>query len=279
MSTAPAAGWHGRLALAFERRGARTVLVRARAQMPLAVQRAFYPQGEEVCHVLVLHPPGGMVGGDRLDIEVTLASQARALVTTPSAARWYRATARAAQQVTVRVAAGAQLEWLPLETIVFDGAIASQHLQAELAPGARFAAWEVVRFGRSARGERFTRGSWRTAMEITRAGRPLWIDRQQLAGGSALLRSAYGLAGQPVAGTFAWLGDAAPDALLEAARLAWREGAYPGEAGVTRLPEGLLCRYRGPSSAAARAWFARVWDLLRRHAWGAGTTIPRIWST
>lgn len=247
--------------------------------MPLALQRAFYPEGDAVCHVLMLHPPGGMVGGDQLDIALTLGAQARALVTTPSAARWYRATTPAAQRVTVRVAAGAQLEWLPLETIVFDGAIASQHLQAELEPGARLAAWEVVRFGRSAHGERFTRGRWRTAMDVTRAGRPLWIDRQQLAGGSTLMRSAYGLAGQPVAGTFAWLGDAAPDALIEAARVAWRDGAYPGEAGVTRLAEGLLCRYRGPSSAAARAWFTQVWDLLRRHAWAAPAMIPRIWST
>lgn len=247
--------------------------------MPLALQRAFYPEGEEVCHVLMLHPPGGMVGGDRLDIAVTLGAQARALVTTPSAAKWYRATTPAAQRLTLRLAAGAQLEWLPLETIVFDGAIASQHLQAELEPGARLAAWEVVRFGRSARGERFTRGSWRTAMEVSRAGRPLWIDRQQLAGGSTLMRSAYGLAGQSVAGTFAWLGDAAPDTLIEAARVAWRDAGYPGEAGVTRLAEGLLCRYRGPSSAAARAWFTQVWGLLRRHVWAAPAAIPRIWST
>ncbi|MCP9438288.1 MAG: urease accessory protein UreD [Nitrospira sp.] len=279
MSAASAAGWHGRLTLAFERRGTRTALAHSQAQMPLALQRAFYPEGEEVCHVLMLHPPGGMVGGDRLDITVTLGAQARALVTTPSAAKWYRATRTAAQQVTLRVAAGAQLEWLPLETIVFDGAIASQHLQAELEPGARLAVWDVVRFGRSAHGERFTRGRWRSAMEITRAGRPLWIDRQQLAGGSPLMRSAYGLADQPVAGTFAWLGDAAPDALIEAARGAWRDGAYPGEAGVTRLAEGLLCRYRGPSSAAARAWFTQIWDLLRRHAWTAPAMIPRIWST
>jgi urease accessory protein len=93
------------------------------------------------------------------------------------------------------------------------------------------------------------------------------------------MRSAYGLAGQPVAGTFAWLGDVAPDALIEGARAAWASGSFAGEAGVTRIAEGLLCRYRGPSSAAARTWFAQVWDLLRRHAWGAPAMIPRIWST
>jgi urease accessory protein len=311
---APAA-WHGRLELGFERRGPRTLLARSAARMPLALQRPFYPEGEAVCHTVLLHPPGGMVGGDRLEMEMALAADAEVLVTTPSATRWYRSLSQAEQRVTARVADCAHLEWLPLETIVFDGARARQTVTVELAPGASFLGWEVTRFGRSHSGESFMRGSWRAATEVWRDGKPLWIDRQRLAGGAALMHSAHGLAGQPVVGTLAYVGRALESDFVEQVRALWAaDGAEAatapslargprldsgmesramqqgccgygfdpigeGEAGVTRLGEGLLCRYRGRSSAAAHAWFAAVWDLIRRHTRGRTAQRPRIWST
>jgi urease accessory protein len=271
--------WCGRLVLGFERRLGRTVFARSHAQMPLALQRPFYPEGEAVCHALVLHPPGGMVGGDRLEIELDLAPGAEALVTTPSAAKWYRGLTQAEQRVTARVAEGAHLEWLPLETIVFDGAQARQTLKVELAVDASFLAWEITRFGRSARGESFTHGTWRAATEVWRAGRPLWIDRQRLAGGSSLLQTAYGLAGQSVVATLAFLGRPLDGDFIESLRAFWEAGDYRGEAGVTRLTQGLLCRYRGPSSAEAREWFGAVWDALRRHTRGRAAQPPRVWTT
>jgi urease accessory protein len=247
--------------------------------MPLALQRPFYPEGEQVCHVVALHPPGGMVGGDRLDIDIELRDGAEALVTTPSAAKWYRGVLPAEQRINARVAAGAHLEWLPLETIVFDRAHARQMLHVELAPNATFLGWEVTRFGRSACGETFTEGSWRATTEVWRAGRPLWVDRQRLHGGSAAMRGAYGLAGQPVTGTFVFIGRVVDGAVIERARTLWGAGGYQGEAGATRLADGMLCRYRGPSSADARAWFTAVWDTLRRHVRGRAAQAPRIWRT
>ena len=111
------------------------------------------------------------------------------------------------------------------------------------------------------------------------AGEPLWIDRQQLTGGSRLLDSAYGLASQPVIGTLVWIGQAATPALVDSARELWSAQADVGAAGTTRLPLGLLCRYRGPSSSAARRWFTAVWDMLRREYRGRAAQAPRIWST
>lgn len=273
------ATWHGRLAVRLERRGGRTVLARSEARMPLALQRPFYPEGEAVCHVVALHPPGGMVGGDRLEIDIELTEAAQALITTPSAAKWYRGLKVAEQTVSARVAPGAHLEWLPLETIVFDRAQARQTLHVELAPDATFLGWEITRFGRSARGEIFDDGSWRATTEVWRAGKPLWIDRQRLRGGSSAMRSAYGLAGQPVTASLVFVGRAVEGDVIERARAQWVTEGHHGEAGVTRLADGLLCRYRGPSSAEAREWFTAVWDVIRRHVRNRAAHAPRIWRT
>lgn len=254
-------------------------MTRERARMPLAVQRPFYPEGPTVCHALVLHPPGGMVGGDKLEISLDVSEAAEALVSTPSAAKWYRGLAPATQTIVQRLAPGARLEWLPQETIVFDGAEVQQSLRVELAPQATWLGWDITRFGRSARGETFSHGSWRMDTEVWCGETPLWIDRQRLAGGSRLLSSRYGLAGAPVVGTLAWLGKTVPAALVETARDQWQAGGYAGDAGVTRLSHGLLCRYRGTSSADARRWFSAVWDLLRRFDRERPACAPRIWNT
>lgn len=281
LSAAPeVTGWRGRLEARFVRAAGRTVLKTARVHMPLALQRPFYPEGEAVCHALILHPPGGLVGGDRLELNLDLEAGAQALLTTPAAGKWYRSIAGPAQHFfSARVARAAHLEWLPQESIVFDGAQAQQMARVELASGATWLGWDITRFGRSARGEWFTHGAWRARTEVWRGGEPLWIDRQQLSGGSPLMQSAYGLAGQPVVGVLAWLGAAVTPELVGVARESWVDGAFPGAAGVTRLPDGLVCRYRGPSSSAARKWFTTVWDLLRREFRGRPAHPPRIWNT
>ena len=272
--------WCGELRLVFERQGQATRLSASRAQIPLAIQRPFYPEGPELCHVVLLHPPGGMVGGDQLDIALELKTGAQVLLTTPAAGKWYRSAHREAlQQVHARLADGAHLEWLPQEAIVFDGARVRQSLHVELAPGATWLGWDITRFGRSARNERFLAGEWRNFTEVWRAGQPLWIDRQQLSGGSRLLDSAYGLAGQPVVGSLAWVGQPVSLAVIEAARAAWQASPRLGEAGVTRLTQGLLCRYRGPSSAEGRQWFSVVWDVLRQTFRARAACSPRIWNT
>lgn len=277
---AQADAWCGELRLVFERQGQATRLSASRAQIPLAIQRPFYPEGPALCHAILLHPPGGMVGGDQLEIALELKTGAQVLLTTPAAGKWYRSANREAlQQVHARLADDAHLEWLPQETIVFDGARVRQSLHVELAAGATWLGWDITRFGRSACNERFLTGEWRNFTEVWRAGQPLWIDRQRIAGGSRLLDGAYGLAGQPVVGSMVWVGQAVTAELIEAARAAWQASPRLGEAGVTRLTQGLLCRYRGPSSAEARQWFTVVWDVLRQTFRARPACSPRIWAT
>jgi len=143
------------------------------------VQRPFYPEEPDVCHSVMLHTAGGVVGGDRLSLNFRLGPNAHTLITTAAAGKIYRSNGlEARQSIQMQVATGACLEWFPQEIIVFNGAIYRQDLRVELDPGASWLGWEITRFGRSARGERFLQGEWRSHTEIWQQGRPLWIDRQ-----------------------------------------------------------------------------------------------------
>lgn len=258
-----AAPWLSRLHLDFVRDGDRTGLARPLATAPLALSRAFYPDGPETCHAMILHNAGGMVAGDAVAITVTVGATARGVLTTASAGKVYRSTgARTRQCLDLQVSDGGNLAWVPQETIVFDGADYRQDLTVSLGDEAGYFGWDLVRFGRTAHGERFHHGRYRSHVTIQRHGRPIWIDRQHLDGGEAI-DSPQGLAGQPVVGTLVWVATAVPADLVAAAREAWTALQADGDAGVTVVPAGLVCRYRGPSSAVARRWFAEVWTQVQ----------------
>jgi urease accessory protein len=270
--------WHGNLKLVFANCQGATQLIQNHGQAPLKVQRPFYPEGSAVCHSVVLHTAGGVVGGDRLSLNFHLQPHAHALITTAAAGKIYRSQGLAAQQsIQMQVDAGACLEWFPQETIVFNGAIYRQDLRVELAPEATWLGWEITRFGRTARGEEFLQGEWRSHTEIWQQGRPLWIDRQWLPASEAILNSPHGLAKQPVIATFAWIGQPVSQETIEAARRLWDAKGYPGEAGVTQLMSGLLCRYRGAATAEVRNWFIDVWHLLRLSYLERPSCPPRVW--
>jgi urease accessory protein len=283
----PATSWQGKLELKFARRQDGTQLIYSHAQAPLKVQRPFYPEGPEVCHTVALHTAGGIVGGDRLSLNLTLQPQAHALVTTAAAGKVYRSNGSEAQQtIQVHVAEGACLEWLPQETIIFDGANYRQHLRVDLADGALWLGWEITRLGRSARGERFLQGEWRSHTQVFQEGRPVWVDPQWVQGGSAMLDSLHGLAGCPVIGSFAIVGRSVSGETVESARGIWEKMGEMGkvgemresaDVGVTRLMAGMLCRYRGGSTAEARRWFTKVWDLVRPELLKRSGCKPRVW--
>lgn len=271
-------GWHGSLNLVFAQRHGTTELIHNRVKAPLKVQRPFYPEGPAVCHSVVLHTAGGVVGGDRLILDFQLEPNAQSLITTAVAGKIYRTNGlEARQSIQMQVAAGACLEWLPQETIVFNGAIYQQDIRVELAPGARWLGWEITRFGRTARGERFLHGEWRSHTEVWQQGRPLWIDRQWLKGGEEMLNSPHGLAGQAVVASLGWVGaDVSPE-IVSQARLLWTSVERQGTVGVTRLTSGLLCRYRGSSISEVRNWFTDVWQLLRLTYLKRPSCPPRVW--
>jgi len=270
-------GWHAHLRLAFAPGPDRTILAHREQRGPLAVQRPFYPEGSP-CHVYVLHPPGGLVGGDRLEVAVRVGEGARALVTTPGAAKLYRSLGPTAEQVQLlRVAAGGSLEWLPQENILFPGARARLRTELDLEPGATFIGWEVHSPGRPAIGERFETGEADLSLRIRRSGVPLLLDRLRLADGKGL-DGAGGLRGYPVTATLAAC-PADPDDLE-----AVRSHADPGGDsdlcwGVTLLGDLMLVRCLARGSEPVHRHFRAVWGILRPLLLGRPACPPRIWAT
>lgn len=269
--------WRAQLALQYERRGRRTVLASRRHDGPLVVQRPLYPEGDEICHTIVVHPPAGIAGGDELDIAVRVESGAHAVLTTPGAGKWYRSGGPWAQQrIALDAAPGACLEWLPQETIVFDGALADARMEVRLLGDAAFIGWEVLCLGRRGSGERFARGEYRPWTRLWRDGAPLWHERGRIEGGGALLASPAGLHGCSVCATLLAAAPCADRALANACRA---EHPAEGSHAVTLLPGMLVARYLGDSSAAAKAYFVRLWRRLRPALAGRDAVEPRIWLT
>jgi len=268
-------GWQARLELGFAPAGGRTLVAHRRHRGPLAVQRPFYPEGE-VCHCYLLHPPGGVVGGDRLEIDVTVADGASALITTPGASKFYRSAGLLAEQRQgLRVAAGGSLEWFPQENIFFPGTESRLATRAELAGEARFIGWEMGVLGRPANGERFAAGLAEMRLELWRDGAPLLLERLPLKGGDGLLESSAGLRGFPLCATL--MATPATMRHLEAARAARPE--LEKELCAFTLVDGLLIgRYLGSQAERARRCFIPVWRALRPMLLGREAEIPRIWS-
>ncbi|MEO8410820.1 MAG: urease accessory protein UreD, partial [Propionivibrio sp.] len=257
-----------------------TRLTGRRHRGPLRVQKALYPDGDAVCQTILLHPPSGIVGGDRLAISGHVGAAAHAQIVTPGAGKWYRSSGpEASQAIDFALASGAILEWLPQETIVFDGAKCHMHTRVQLAADSHYFGWDILCLGRSAAGERFTRGHVGLHTRIERDGKPLWLERGQLAGDDPLLRSPAGWAGASVCGTLlATLPSAIEVApLLEACRA--RSPADRAMHGITALPGLLIARYIGNNSEAARHWFIELWQFLRPPLLGRAALPPRIWTT
>lgn len=278
-SLARSAAWQGRAELEFARDGDRTALTHARALAPLKIQRSHYPEGPEMCYATLVHTAGGMVGGDRLDQSIHLHPHSRVLLTTPAASKIYRSTgATSSQTVRICVDENAWLEWLPQDAIVFDGAKYAQQVRVDLDAGARILLWDIVRLGRSARGEQFMHGQWRSQIEVWRAGEPVWIDRQAIAGGTAMTFSPHALAGYPVLGTLALVGRTLTDEEMFGLRAAIASTPIPAHhVGLTRNLDGVVCRYRGPSSQLARQCFSAIWRQLRFIERGTMPDVPRVW--
>lgn len=270
-----ARSWQASLSLGFEFRDGKTVLAKKSHDGPLVVQKPLYPEGGEVCHAIVVHPPGGIAGGDELALEVETGKQASALLTTPGATKWYRSAGPIARQAISLEVAGS-LEWLPQETIVFDGARAELDFRADLAPCAVLLGWDLVCLGRTGSGERLRRGGYRFSTQVRRDGRLLWQERGRIEGGARLLDSPAGLAGKPVFGTLFFSGPLPEKELLEQFRQIVPE---EGEGAMTLLPGILLARYLGESTEAGKRWFAALWRALRPALCGRAAVEPRIWHT
>jgi len=267
--------WKARLSLGFSSDGEKTMLAERSHDGPLVVQKPLYPEGDAVCHAIVVHPPGGIAGGDELHLDVRTKENASALLTTPGATKWYRSAGAWAKQ-SVAFGVEGMIEWLPQETIVFDGALAQASCEVDLAAGAGLIGWDIVCLGRTGSGEKFRRGTYRNSIRIRREGGLLWLERGRIDGGSRLLDSPAGLGGNPVFGTLFASSLNLDQELLNETRKPKPEA---GRGAVTLLPGILLARYLGDSSEAARRYFVALWRVLRPRLTGLDAIEPRIWQT
>lgn len=275
--------WHAELDLHYRRDGARTVLAH-RHDGPLRVLKSLYPESPAICHDVLVHPPGGIVGGDALAIDLRVGAAAHALVTTPGATRFYRSAGDAASQtLDARLEPGARLEWLPMETICHPGAQVRNHLRFELAPGAEMMGWDLLALGLPASGAAFEAG--RVDQTIEMPG--LWLERSRVDAveDRRLLASPLGWGGDSLQATL-WLATGTPmerariDALLDAARGIAADHALAQRSGCTS-PDARLVVLRALAPRTEPAWtlLTTVWRAWRELAWGLAPCAPRVWRT
>jgi urease accessory protein len=267
--------WRASLTLEFAARADRTYLARREHVGPLVVQRPFYPEGE-VCHAYIVHPPGGIVGSDRLELNVLARPGSHTLLTTPAATKFYRNSGRGAEQSQTLELDRAALEWLPQETILYPQASARVSTRVRLCKQSRFIGWEVVCFGRPASGLAYTQGRVAQDFELWLEGTPLLMDRLRIDGATAPMHGAYGLAGQPVMATL--LAYPANAALLAVIRESM-EAPSPVQFACSHVDGVLVARVVGRHVDQVRAVMENVWRRLRPQVIGRDAVAPRIWST
>ena len=166
--------WKASLALMFAHKNGRTILKSREHYGPLVVQRPFYPEGA-VCHIYLIHPPGGVVGGDKLSIEVRLQEGSHTLITTPSAGKFYRSgDLKGTQSQYLMAEKDSLLEWLPQENIFFDGCRSEIKTDIRLTGNAMFFGWEINCLGRPAAREKFKQGTITQRINMYRDDRPIF---------------------------------------------------------------------------------------------------------
>ena len=273
--------WHARLQLDYTRESARTV-ARFEHNGPLRILQSLYPEGDAICHNVMVHPPGGLVGGDTLDITATVAPGAHGLLTTPGATRFYRSTGELALQRTrLSVAEGARLEWLPLEALCYNACNAENHLTLNLAPGAECMGWDVTALGLPHANQHFETGRFVQHLEVP----SLWLERGAInAADHRRMQSPLGLAGhRGVASLFFAAGTPLDrtrrDAALDAARAVMDAHALKATAGATSPNNRMVVvRVLAPQVEPAMKLLKAVRVAWREGLWGLDGEAPRIWA-
>lgn len=274
--------WHAQLSIDYTREGQRCVARHAH-QGPLRVLQSLYPEGDAICHNVLIHPPSGLVGGDTLDIRIHAHEGSHGLITTPGATRFYRSEGEPAQQRTrLRLESGARLEWLPLEALCHTGCLALNHLHLDLAPDAEMMGWDLTALGLPHAGQPFSGG--RFTQHIEWPGH--WLERGRIdAQDRRLMEGPLGLAGQRCLAMLFFasgrdIDRARRDTALEAARACiaadagladWAGATAPG-------PRVLVVRVLAPVVEPAMALLRQIHDHWRRQLWQLAPHRPRIWA-
>jgi urease accessory protein len=273
--------WHAQLQLDYSVEAGRTV-ARHHHSGPLRILQSLYPEGDAVCHNVLVHPPGGLVGGDTLDIRVHAQAGSHALITTPGASRFYRSDGQTAlQQTHIRVEADARLEWLPLEAICYSACLAENRITMELAPGAELMGWDVTALGLPLAKQPFDKGQLLQHIEVP----GVWLERGTLdASDTRLLDSPAGLAGYKCLASFFFIaGQPIPrerrERALDSARAVLAQHTLAGTAGATSPhPQVLVVRVLAPVVEPAMALLRMLRNTWRQELWAKSASSPRIWS-
>ena len=273
--------WHARLKLDYLLEQERSV-ARHEHSGPLRILQSLYPEGGAVCHNVLVHPPGGLVGGDRLDLDVSVGPGAHGLVTTPGATRFYRSAGEAAVQHTrVRIADGGRLEWLPAEAICYNQCQAENRLEFQLAPGAELIGWDITALGLPNAKLPFEAGQLQQHLEMP----GVWLERGRIdAADQRLMTSPLGLDGHKcIASLFFLAGSPLERHRRQQALDATREvieghGLHATVGATSPNPQVVLVRALAPLVEPAMQLMQQIWKVWRGHFWSMPAVKPRIWS-
>jgi urease accessory protein len=275
--------WHAQLQLKYQLENQKTVCRHAHTG-PLRVLQSLYPEGGAICHNVIVHPPGGLVGGDTLDIDVHVGEGAHGLLTTPGATRFYRSEGGLALQSTkIALEAGARLEWLPLEALCYSGCLAENKLVIDLAPSAELIGWDVTALGLPNANLPFDQGEFLQHIELKNQ----WLERGRIAANDTLLlNSPMALAGHRCVASIFFVAGAAltrsrKEHALEAARAVAFSHSLASTAGVTSPhPQVIVARALSPLVESTMTLLREIRDTWRSELWGLKNEHPpRIWST
>ena len=307
-------GWHSTLKLGFNALGSKTRLYKRQHCGALQVQRALYPEPDSqtapnqsgICHAIILYPPAGIAAGDKLDIDIELASDSHTVLTTPGAGKWYgkeldkngaqdpdkenENTAAdlnfASQDIRAAVEKGACLEWLPQESIVFNHANMQARAQFDLANSSSLLTWDIVVFGRQAYEEVFARGQYRNELTIRRDGKLIVYENSNHNAGSRWFTSPLAMAGQHIVGTFwavpaidALASDSKTELTQAIAILREQIATHSLPVVCTQTEQAICIRYLGNDVQACFAAFSTLRHVLRQEWWQLTEHKPRIWDT
>lgn len=267
--------WDARLSIEYEKGQDRSRIKKIAHEGPLVLQKSFYPDGSGIVHNYILHPPGGLVGGDHLQVNVRVRDRAAVLLTTPAAGKVYRSPDQPSTfSVQAELDEGCELLWLPQENIVYEGAKHRSTLSWTVHPKAQLTAWDIQCLGRPGAGRIYDQGRLLTEMRLRTKDRLLFLERQGIDGGSAMLQSSWGLAGFVAFGSMLlhW-----PDCLFRA-EISGDQSADHVELGITQRDGWLLARARASCPARIRERFLELLQELYRENRGCAFTVPRIWA-
>ena len=272
--------WLAKLSLFYERTSIGTVLKKSLHEGPLRVQKALFPEGTDICHSIILHPPAGIAGGDTLEIDVSVGAKCHTVLSTPSATKWYKSFKNpATQRIQLVLGESAKLDWLPQENLFFKGADAKVLTKLNLQSSSSFIGWDAAMLGRHASGEEWSKGHVHMRNQIYRDGKLLWIENGQINAEDMYYKSLPQIGSWPVFATIWAVGPACSRTLAESLSnmMPWTDAL---RSGVTYLPQGvLLARAVSNDIELTRNWMINTWSILRPLVHGVPAKSLRLWAS